>query len=396
MNVLAGMRVVDFGQGVAGPYCGTLLGDFGADVIKVEPFRGDWSRSMGSRIGPTDTTTSISVNRNKRSVAIDLAKEAGKNIARKLALSSDVLIESFRPTVMERLGLGYDSLILLNPELIYCSVTGYGASGPYAELPAGDSTTQGVGGLMSIVGEAGGGPLRVGNVVSDMLAGMHCFEAVLLSTIGRTKTGKGGRVQINLLETMLAFQAAPLTEFLHTGVQADRTGNAHPLVCPSGAIKSTDGMVTFTVLHHQWPAFCKFLGMPELIEDVRFATNELRIAHRTDLMGIVQSRFITLDKATALDRLRKADVLCAPVNSYADLVEDPQVKHNHSFRSVTHPVLGKMPVIANPIHIDGQSFEPAAAPRLGEHTYAVLSKDLSLADAEIETLASDGAIYLAP
>jgi crotonobetainyl-CoA:carnitine CoA-transferase CaiB-like acyl-CoA transferase len=136
--------------------------------------------------------------------------------------------------------------------------------------------------------------------------------------------------------------------------------------------------------------------MPELIEDVRFATNELRIAHRTDLMGIVQSRFITLDKATALDRLRKADVLCAPVNSYADLVEDPQVKHNHSFRSVTHPVLGKMPVIANPIHIDGQSFEPAAAPRLGEHTYAVLSKDLSLADAEIETLASDGAIYLAP
>jgi crotonobetainyl-CoA:carnitine CoA-transferase CaiB-like acyl-CoA transferase len=396
MPPLKGMRVVDFGQGVAGPYCGTLLGDFGADVIKVEPFRGDWSRSMGSRIGPTDTTTSISVNRNKRSVAIDLAKEGGKQIARELVLRSDVLVESFRPGVMERLGLGYDALSLLSPKLIYCSVTGYGSSGPYAKLPAGDSTTQGVGGLTSIVGEAGGGPLRVGNVVSDMLAGMHCFEAVLLSMIGRTQTGRGGRAQINLLETMLAFQAAPLTEFLYTGVQADRTGNAHPLLCPSGAIKTTDGMVTFTVLHHQWPAFCTFLGMPELTEDARFATNEARIAHRADLMGIVQSRFMALDKATALERLRKADVLCAPVNSYADLVQDPQVMHNRTFGKVIHPVLGEMPVIANPIHIDGQLFEPAAAPRLGEHTYAVLSKDLSLSDAEIEKLESEGSIFLAP
>jgi crotonobetainyl-CoA:carnitine CoA-transferase CaiB-like acyl-CoA transferase len=396
MNVLAGMRVADFGQGVAGPYCATLLGDFGADVIKVEPFRGDWSRSMGSKIGPTDTTTSISFNRNKRSIAIDLSKEGGRQIARKLAMNSDVLVESFRPDVMDRLELGYDALSPLNPKLIYCSVTGYGPSGPYAELPAGDSTTQGVGGLMSIVGEAGGGPLRVGNVVSDMLAGMHCFEAVLLSTIGLAKTGKGGRAQVNLLETMLAFQAAPLSEFLYTGVQADRAGNAHPLLCPSGAIKTTDGMVTFTVLQHQWPAFGKFLGMPELIEDVRFTTNEARITHRNALMEIVQSRFLALDKATALERLRKADVLCAPVNSYVDLVKDPQVMHNNSFRKVTHPVLGEMPVIANPIHIDGQSFEPAAAPRLGEHTYAVLSKDLSLTDADIEKLESEGAIYLAP
>jgi len=389
MQPLKGMLVVDFGQGVAGPYCAMLLGDFGADVIKVEPFRGDWSRSMGSQVTATDTTTYLSVNRNKRSIRLDLSKPSGKNVARALIARGDVLVESFRPGVMERVGLGFEALQAEHPRLIYCSVTGYGPDGPYADAPAGDSTMQAVGGLMSIIGEADGTPLRVGNVVSDMLAGMHAFEAVLLATLERGITGRGGRAQVSLFDTILAFQAPPLTEFLMTGQQAQRTGNSHPLLSPSGTVKVTDGLVTFTVLQHQWDAFCSFLGAPELASDPRFATNEARVTNRAALMEIVQSRFSDCDTKTAIARMRAADVLCAPVNSYPDIVEDPQVLHNRIIRRVAHRTLGEVPTVANPIHLSGETRTPAAPPGLGEHTREILSTDLGMKPEEIDRLISE-------
>jgi crotonobetainyl-CoA:carnitine CoA-transferase CaiB-like acyl-CoA transferase len=392
MQPLKGMRVVDFGQGVAGPYCAMLLGDFGADVIKVEPFRGDWSRSMGSQVTATDTTTYLSVNRNKRSIRLDLSKPAGRNIARALVARGDVLVESFRPGVMDRMELGFEALQAQHPRLIYCSVTGYGPDGPYADAPAGDSTMQAVGGLMSIIGEADGTPLRVGNVVSDMLAGMHAFEAVLLSTLERGITGKGGRAQVSLFDTILAFQAPPLMEFLMTGQQPQRTGNSHPLLSPSGTVRVIDGLVTFTVLQHQWGAFCSFLGSPQLADDPRFATNDARVANRAALMEIVQSRFSGCDTEAAVARMRAADVLCAPVNSYPDIVADPQVLHNRILRQVAHRTLGEVPIVANPIHLSGEVRTPTAPPGLGEHTREILTDDLNMNAAEINQLISEKAV----
>jgi crotonobetainyl-CoA:carnitine CoA-transferase CaiB-like acyl-CoA transferase len=395
MLPLKGTRVIDFGQGVAGPYCGMLLADFGADVIKVEPFRGDWSRSMGSRVTPTDTTTYLSVNRNKRSLRLDFSKPGGKRIARELIGRADVLVESFRPGVMDRAGFGFDTLQSELPRLIYCSVTGYGPDGPYAEAPAGDSTMQAVGALMSIIGDADGPPLRVGNVVSDMLAGMHAFEAVLLSMLERGITGKGSRAQISLFDTILAFQAPPLTEFLMSGQPPQRTGNSHPLLSPSGTLKTIDGLLTFTVLQHQWDAFCSFLKSPELATDPRFATNDARVENRAILMEIVQSKFAGLDTTSAIARLRAADVLCAPVNSYPDIVEDPQALHNKVFHRLSHSVLGGVPMIANPIRLSGETRTASAPPGLGEHTREILASELGLTTDEIDQLVNEEVVAAA-
>lgn len=392
MRPLEGMHVVDFGQGVAGPYGAMLLGDFGADVIKIEPLRGDWSRSMGTEVSAGEGTTYLSVNRNKRSISLDLAKPGAKRVAHRLIERADVLVESFRPGVMDRLGFGAAALAEVHPRLIYCSITGYGPTGPSAGLAAGDSTIQGVGGLMSIVGEDGGEPLRVGNVVSDMLAGMHCFEAALLGMLQRGLTGRGSRAQISLLDTMLAFQAAPLTEYLMTGTTPRRTGNAHPLLSPSGVMATADRPVVFTVLQHQWTSFCAFLGRPKLAQDPRFVTNETRMANRAALMAIVQAQFGECPSAAVIAQLREADILCAPVNGYDDLVQDPQVLHNDVFGRLAHERLGSVPSIANPIRFEPREVSATPPPGLGEQTRTILADELGFTQAEIAGLSEEGAI----
>jgi crotonobetainyl-CoA:carnitine CoA-transferase CaiB-like acyl-CoA transferase len=258
---LQGLRVADFTQGAAGPYCAMLLGDYGADVIKVEPPRGDWGRTMGTSVGPDNGTTYLSVNRNKRSLCLDMKDDRGRAVAARLAGRSDIVVESFRPGVMDRLGLGYETLAADNPRLIYCSISGYGQDGPNAGLPAGDSTMQAYGGLMSVIGEPGRQPLRVGNVVSDMLTGMNAFQGVMMALLTLEKTGKGRRVALNLMDSLMAFLAPPLTEYMVTGNLPDRIGNAHPLLGPSGAMQTADGHIVVTVLDHQWPAFCERLGI---------------------------------------------------------------------------------------------------------------------------------------
>ena len=277
---LAGVRVLDFGQGVAGPYAGQLLADQGADVIKVEPPRGDWAREMGVRDANGLSGTFASVNRNKRGLCLDMRLAEGKDLARRLALKADVVIESFRPGVMDRLGLGYEALKKDSPRLIYCAVTGFGEDGPNVDLPAGDSTMQAYGALMSIVGERDGAPLRVGNVVSDMLAGMNAYSAVLLALLQRGNSAPGTRIGVSLLDSLVAFQAPPLTEFLLTGQLPKRQGNAHPLIAPSGAVKTKDGHIVFTVLDHQWTGFCAGLGLAALATDPRFATSTDRQKNR--------------------------------------------------------------------------------------------------------------------
>lgn len=391
MLPLEGVKVVDFGQGVAGPYGAMLLGDFGADVVKVEPPRGDWARTLGTRIGATESATFVAVNRNKRSIVVDFASADGVAVARELIAGADVVVQSFRPGVMARYGLDYASLAPEFPRLIYCSVSGFGATGPAAELPAGDSTMQAWGGLMSIIGDADGEPTRVGNVVSDMLAGMNAFQGVLLALMQRDRTGAGREIQVALLDSLIAFQAPAFAEYLATGRPPPRTGNNHPLMAPSGLFRTADSAVVFSVLEHQWSEFCKFFGVPEVANDPEFARNADRLANRGRLMEILRPLFAGEATAEVLRRLRACDVPCAPVNDYAAVAADSQVRLNGLLGLVSHPVLGQVPLIRNPVHLDGMEPRVGDAPLLGEHTDAVLA-GLHMAPARIAALRQAGAV----
>lgn len=383
---LQGVVVLDFGQGVAGPCCGQLLGDQGADVVKVEPPRGDWAREMGVRDAHGLSGTFASVNRNKRGLCLDLRLPEARAVARRLALRADVVLESFRPGVMDRLGLGCEALRRDNPRLIYCAVTGFGEDGPNVDLPAGDSTMQAYGGLMSIIGEPDGEPLRVGNVVSDMLAGMNAFSAVLLALLQRGATGVGARVGVSLLDSLVAFQAPPLTEYLLTGVLPRRHGNAHPLIAPSGAVRTSDGHIVFTVLDHQWPHFCEGLGLPDLAADPRFASSAARQQNRGALDTALAPLFLSKTCAAWLVRLRELDILCSPINDYASLRNDAQVRNNGLLG-----MAGGVPVIRNPVRVGGEASH-RAPPARGEHSRDVLGGDLKLQAAEVERLVALGAV----
>lgn len=383
---LEGLRVLDFGQGVAGPYCGQHLGDHGADVIKIEPPRGDWARTMGAQDGSGLSGTFVAVNRNKRGLCLDLRRPEAAEIALALAATADVVVESFRPGVMDRLGLGRETLRRANPRLVYCCVTGFGESGPNVDLPAGDSIMQAYGGLMSIIGERDGGPLRVGNVVSDMLAGTNAFSGVLLALLTRAATGKGGDVRVSLLDSIVAFQAPPLTEYLLTGSLPRRLGNEHPLIAPSGAVRTRDGQINFTVFDHQWRAFCASLGIEQLAEDPRFADTGARQKNRDALNNQLAPIFATRSSVDWIEALRRMDVLCAPLNDYPALVADPQVRHNEMIASVSDALQRAIPMVRSPINVDLHPPRHAAPPRLGEHTRQILQSDLGLEESRVTQL----------
>jgi crotonobetainyl-CoA:carnitine CoA-transferase CaiB-like acyl-CoA transferase len=372
MRPLEGVRVLDFGQGAAGPYGAMLLGDFGATVIKVEPPRGDWCRKVGTMVDAHCGTTFLTVNRNKRGICLDMSKERGRQIARELALASDVIVESFRPGVMAKFGLDYATLSAERPALVYCSVSGFGSSGPNVEMPAGDSIMQAYGGLMTIIGTQEGGPMRVGNIVVDMIAGMHAFEAALLGLLQAKIGGRGQHLQVSLLDAIMAFQAPPIVESVLSGKLPPRTGTEHPLIAPSGMLETDDLPVVFTVLDHQWPRFCAAIGLEALPADPRFATNELRLRNRDALNAILRPLFQKSTSATLLQKLAKADVLAAPVNDYHRLRNDPQVVHNGTIE-----YHGRVPFLKNPITVEGGTAF-SMPPRLGEHTQQILSDELGI------------------
>ncbi len=390
---LRGLRVVDFGQGVAGPYCGQLLGDHGADVIKIEPPRGDWSRTMGAVNATGLGGTFVSVNRNKRGLCLDLAQSEARDIARTLALKADILVESFRPGVLDRLGLGYDSLRDENPRLIYCTVTGFGETGPNVDLPAGDSIMQAYGGLMSIIGERDGEPLRVGNVVSDMLAGANAFSGCLLALLTRGTGGKGRKVSVALLDSIVAFQGPPLTEYLLTGQQPRRLGNEHPLIAPSGAVRTSDAALSFTVLDHQWARFCAGIGLPGLVNDPRFAGSASRQRHRDALSTELAAVFRTRSAADWVVALREMDVLCAPINEYPALVADPQVVHNDLIGSTQDAAGHAIPMLRNPVRMEGEAVPCAPPPRLGEHSLSILKHELGVPDRTVDDLVTRRIVF---
>lgn len=373
---LAGLRLLDFSQGVAGPYCAMLLADLGANVIKIEPPEGDWSRTVGSQLQPHESSAHLCLNRGKCSVCLNLKNSHGRTAAIRLATRADILVHNFRPGVMENFGLGYATLAATNHRIVYGTITGFGEEGPRARAPATDSIMQAFGGLMSINGDRDGLPLRMGNMVSDMLAGMYLSQGILAALMGRGDGGSGQHVRVSLLDALVAFQSAPLMEYLQTGRLPGRNGQSHPLIAPSGTYAARDGLITLVATQRIWPRLCEAMGLPDLASEARFATNEARLANREALEGIV-AKFVAGRTRAEMQALADAhDFAYAPIHDYGELVQDAQVKTNELIRPWTHPVLGERLGIRSPVRYSSMELAWRAPPMLGEHTESVLADDL--------------------
>jgi len=387
---LTGIRVIDFSRFFAGPYCAQLLGDLGAEVVKVElPGSGDPLRIQGPPFFHGNGITYYATNRNKRSLTLDLQTGDGKKVARRLCLKADVVLENFRPDVMPRLGLDYDSLSQDHPRLVYASISGYGADGPDMNLGAFDLTIQAVGGYMSITGERGRPPIKLGTSAFDMLAGMNCHSAILAALLQRSVSGKGQKVETSLLEAEVAFLVNAALEYLITGVEPQKWGSEHAQQVPYKAFKTADGWAVIAAgFPNLYAALCKLLGRDDLITDPRFADMPGRVTHREVLYRILDAEVVKHKTDKLIAELEAAKVPCAPVNNMQRVFSHPQVKHRGMQQTLRHPAYGDVPSLGAAAKFSG--FEVTAGwtapPLLGEDTDAVLREWLALNDGELAQL----------
>ncbi|MGF1649819.1 MAG: CaiB/BaiF CoA transferase family protein [Hyphomicrobiaceae bacterium] len=406
---LAHIRVLDLSRVLAGPLAGQMLADMGAEVIKIErPRTGDDTRGWGPPyfVAPTDSDPGISAyfscaNRGKRSVALDLGHPDGQALVRRIAATSDVLIENFKLGGLARYGLDYASLRAINPGLIYCSITGFGQTGPYAHRAGYDFLVQGMGGMMSITGEpdeAGGGPVKVGVAIADQISGMNALTGILAALIRRAQTGEGAHVDVALLDSTVAALANQAASFLATGLAPERMGNAHPTVVPYQTFETADGHIILAVGNDsQFAKFCAVAGLEHLATDPRFATNAARIVNRSDLIPIVAQAMKARARDAWIAALERAGVPCGPINTIADVFDDPHVKARQTRRPLATGEEGAIDVVANPIRLSAHdTTAPSPPPRLGAHTREVLMGVLGLSDREIAALSDANVIQCAP
>ena len=395
---LEGLKVLDLTHGVAGPYCTMVLGDLGCDIVKIEkPGRGDATRYMNvSERFHTDIPRVggdyfLAINRNKRAITLELKSPEGRKICEELAQWADIVVQNFRRGVLEKFGLGYEQLAADNPGLIYATIYGYGADGPLADAPATDSVMQAFGGLMSINGDDGP-PLRVGNMVSDMLAGSYLSQGVLAALLMLAESGRGQRVSVSLLDALVAFQTPPVTEYMMTGNLPARSGRNHPLIAPSGTYQVKDGFVTLVATQPLWSKFCQAIDMPELSHDARFATNDDRLANRGELQALIIPFFAGKTQADLLELTSLHDLICAPINDYDALFSHDQIVANDLVRTWSHPDLGSFKGVRNPVRYAEAEPRWGSSPILGEHTSEILAVDLGYSAAQISELQASGAI----
>jgi hypothetical protein len=403
---LSHIRVLDLSRVLAGPWAGQNLADLGAEVIKVErPQSGDDSRAFGPPwIKDTqgketrDSAYFTAANRGKKSITLNLSKPEGQAIVRELAQRSDVLIENYKYGDLARYGLGYDDLKKLNPRLIYCSVTGFGQTGPYKEHPGYDFMVQGMGGMMSVTGEPdgapGGGPQRAGVPVADIITGMYASIAICAAIAHRAETGIGQHLDLALLDSQIALLAYQNTNYFATGVAPKRIGNLHPNIVPYQPFKTADGDVILACGNDNlYRKFCEAAGCTELATDARFINNGKRVEHRaelTRLLGEVFSKRTTRDWVTLLEA---AGVPNGPINTLAQVYEEPQVKARGIRVEMPHPVAGSVSTVASPMRFSATPVEyKQAPPVLGEHTEEVLQQILGKTAQEMTQLRSDGIV----
>ena len=394
------IRVLDLSRVFAGPWCAQMLADFGADVIKVErPVRGDDVRHQGFRVKDTngadtgETSSFIAMNRGKRSITVDMSVAAGQALIRDLAAHSDVLIENFKAGDLARYELDYLSLSALNPRLVYCSITGFGQTGPSSHLPGYDPLFQSMSGLMSITGNApgepGDGPVKVGYSVSDINAGMYSAVAILAALHHRdTISGQGQHIDVALLDAQMAAHSHIAVNYLVSGVQPERTGTGSQITSPYQAFECNDGYIMIAVGNDaQFVQFCEVLSRPELARDARFVTNPLRARNQKALAPLLAEPMRARSVKAWMAVLEAANVPCGPINDFQQAFDDPQIQHRQVLREMPHPCAGRIPIIANPIHFSATPIEyRRAPPLLGQQTREVLHEVLGLSDDAIDAL----------
>ena len=405
-GALSHIRVLDLSRILAGPWASQMLADFGADVIKIErPGSGDDTRSWGppylkdSEGKATDIAAYyLSCNRNKRSVTIDFTQPAGQQLVRELAKQSDVVLENFKLDGLKQYGLDYESLRAINPRLVYCSITGFGQDGPYAARAGYDFLIQGMGGLMSLTGrpdgEPGGGPMKVGVALTDILTGLYASNAILAALTYRERSGEGQYIDLALLDVQVACLANQAMNYLTTGNSPTRLGNAHPNIVPYQDFPTADGYMILAIGNDgQFSRFCAIAGQAELASDERYTTNKARVQHRETL--IPQLCAITATRTTAewVAALEAAAVPCGPINTLAQVFDDPQVKVRGVKVSMSHTTAGSVELVGNPIRMSASPVTyRRAPPGLGQHTREVLGDVLGVSAENLAQLSSDTVI----
>jgi crotonobetainyl-CoA:carnitine CoA-transferase CaiB-like acyl-CoA transferase len=405
-GALSHIRVLDLSRVLAGPWCGQILGDLGAEVIKVErPRTGDDTRQWGPPYlkdqqgeNTSEAAYYLSANRNKQSLTLDFTQPEGQRIIRELVAQCDVLLENFKVGGLAAYGLDYESLKAINPKLVYCSITGFGSDGPYAQRAGYDFMIQGLGGLMSLTGRAedeeGAGPVKVGVALTDILTGLYATVGVLAALNRREHSGVGQHVELALLDVQVACLANQAMNYLTTGVPPKRMGNAHPNIVPYQDFPTADGDIILTVGNDgQFRKFAEVAGHPEWADDPRFSSNKARVAHRKELVPMI--RQVTVFRTTAewVAILEQAGVPCGPINDLAQVFADPQVQARGLRVEMPHPLAGSVPQVASPIRLSESPVEyRQAPPLLGEHSEALLQRLLGCAPEQIDTLRRAGVI----
>ena len=397
-TALAGLRVLDLSRVLAGPWCSQLLADLGADVVKVErPGSGDDTRAWGppwlaAAPGAGESAYFLSANRNKRSVTIDLAHEEGQRLVRELAAKADVLIENFKFGGLAQYGLDYASLKAQNPRLVYCSITGFGHTGPYAERPGYDFLIQGMGGLMSLTGrpdgEPGSGPLKAGVALTDVMTGLYATVAVLAALERRHVSGEGQHIDLALLDVQVAALANQASNYLIGEQVPQRMGNAHPNIVPYQDFPTADGHMIVTVGNDaQFARFAAVLGHPQWAQDERFATNPQRVRHRELLVALIREATLARSTDDWVAAMEAANVPCGPINTLDRVFANPQVRSRGLRFEMPHAAAPTVPLVGNPIRLSESPVAyDRAPPVLGQHTDDVLSQWLGLDTLAVESL----------
>jgi crotonobetainyl-CoA:carnitine CoA-transferase CaiB-like acyl-CoA transferase len=396
------IRVLDLSRALAGPYCTMMLGDLGADVIKVElPGKGDESRGWGppfvgepNESYPGESTYYLSINRNKRSLTVNLKSQEGQEIIKRLASVSDVFIENFRTGTLDRIGLGYEHLKPLNSRLVYCSITGYGRTGPLAEQPGYDFIIQAEGGIMGLTGPVEGPPYRVGVSIIDITTGIYAATAILAALRAREFTGEGQLLDLSLLDTAVSLLANMASNYLIGGIEPQRMGNAHFNIAPYEVFRARDRYLVLGALNaRQWELLCQVAGTPELKDDPRFSTNQQRVTNRVSLVEVMNDAFSTRDAHDWLALLQEAGLACGVINSIKDVFDMPQTQARQLRIETEHPTAG---MVAFPGFAYKMSQTPPEVhrppPLLGEHTAEILEGVLGYSTGQISTLQERGVI----
>ena len=396
-GALEDITVIDFGWVLSGPYCSMLLRDLGATVIKIErPGRGDLVRGTPPLWNESDSGYFMSINRGKQSMTLDVSTDKGRNILFELIKQADVMLENFIPGNVKRLGIDYPAVKKINPRIVYASISGFGQTGPYANLPALDIIIQGMGGIMSVTGEADSGPVRVGASIGDIMAGVFTALGIVAALHERESSGEGQYIDTSMLDVQAAVLENPITRYLVTGRVPERYGSRHPSFTPFQAFKTKDGHIVvacISTIPDPFTLLCNVMGLDELSSDPRFSTPYSRSDNYDVLEPILTERFKTRTTADWLKDIQAVGVPCGPVNTIDKIVNDPQIKHREMLVEFPHPRLGTWRGVNSPLKLSRTPGKAqGVAPDLGEHTDTILSEMLGMSKSAIDKLRKDGVI----